>query len=156
MMKKLGASLCEAIGLAVMAVLFTITLCVAAIPAPVRSWKGSGLEQAHAEGITVQLERLLLVRGPWIAAIALIAAAVASVLRSDARKLVSGLRLVAAGSALLFALWAYMDLPAHRLPHAWNSLFVASGATLVLTAFLVGGGKGGGSKAAGASGKDAK
>ena len=146
MMKKLGASLFEVVGLAVTAILFTLALWVAAIPAPVRAWKGSGLSASHADGIGPELERLLLIRGPWIAAIGLVAAAVASVLRGDAKRVVSTLRIVSAGCALLFALWAFMGLPAERMPHAWNSLFVAAGANLVFTAFLIGG-KGGGKAA---------
>jgi hypothetical protein len=40
-----------------------------------------------------------------------------------------------------------MDLQAQRLPTAWNCVFVSVAADVVLTAWLVGGGKGG-SKAA--------
>ena len=154
MIKKLAAGVLELVHLAAMAILLTASAWVAPIPAPLRTWKGSGLTTSYAQNIAEGLEQYLLDRGPWIAAIGLFALAVAGFLRGDSKKMMPLVRLVAVGSALLFAMWATMDLKPQRIPTAWNCLFVATAIDALCTAFLVTPGKGGG-KSAAPSGKDA-
>lgn len=149
MMKKIGASLLEVLHLAGIALLFTMSAWVAAIPAPVRAWKGSGLATMRSEMVAGELQQYLLSRGPWIAFIAFFCAALAGFVRGDTKKLLPLVRIVSGGATVLFTLWASQDLPAHRLPHAWNLVFCCTSATLLLTAFMVGGGGKGAPKPSG-------
>jgi hypothetical protein len=152
MIKKFGAAFLEVVQMTANALLLVLTAWVATIPAPVRTWKGSGLAATRAETVAGELQQYLLARGPWIALIGLGAIFWAGFLRGEKKKLVPLARIFAAGAAVLFALWAYMDLPAHRLPMAWNCLFVATGATVLCTALMIGkaGGSSGGGEAKGA------
>jgi hypothetical protein len=144
MIKKIGAALLEVVQMAANAILLVMTAWIATIPAPVRSWKGSGLASTRSETVAGELQQYLLARGPWIAAIGLVAVALAGFLRSDKGKFLPMVRIAASGAAVLFALWAFMDLPAHRLPRAWDCLFCATATNFICTAFMIGGGKGGG------------
>jgi hypothetical protein len=145
MMRKIAAALLEVLQMAANAVLLVFTAWIGTISAPVRAWKGSGLASTRAETVAGELQQYLLSRGPWIAMIGLGALLAIGFLRGEKKKLLPLARVVASGAAVLFALWAYMDLPAHRLPRAWDCLFVASGTTFVCTAFMLGGKLGGGS-----------
>ena len=144
MMKKLGASFLEVVQMAAFAILLVFTAWIATIPGPVRAWKGSGLASTRAETVAGELQQYLMARGPWIAAIGLAAILGAGFLRNEKAKMWGLVRVVAAGAALMFAFWAAADLKEYRLPTAWNCLFVATGATVVCTALMIGGKGGGG------------
>ena len=154
MMKKFLAGILEFAHLAAIALLFSMTIWMANLSAPVRSWEGSGVSNMRADSVAEQFQHYLRAHGPWLAAVAVISVALAAFLRGDGKKIVAGLRIVAAGAVLLFALWAFMGLPKERYPLAWNCLFVSTGIDLLLTAFLVGGG--GAKGAAKSSGGDDK
>lgn len=143
-MKKISASLLEVVHLAAVSILFTLTVWIASFPGPLRSWSGSGFNAAGGPGATGEITSFLDLRGPWIAGIGLVAVAVAGFLRGDGKKVLPLLRLIATSATMLFALWVSMGLPAQRLPQAWNCLFFAAAADLLLTGFLVVPGKGGG------------
>ena len=143
MIKKIAAALLEGLHLMATGFLFTLSSWVAPLPGPVRAWKGSAFAETGAGGAAKEIQDYLLARSPWLAALGLIALASAGFLRGPGKGLLPALRLAASAAALLFALWAFMDLPSHRLPHAWNCLWVSSGSTLLLAGFLIGGGKGG-------------
>ena len=146
MMKKIAAGLLEAVHLMSLGVLFTMSLWIARLTEPVRAWEGSGLSTTRPASVADGFERYLLGHGPWVAAVCMVSVAVAAVLRGDAKKLLSGFRIIVSGATMLFALWAFMGLPKERLPSAWNCLFVSTGLDFLASAYLVGGGKGGGSK----------
>lgn len=139
-MKKPLGGLFESLHLLATAILFTAAFWLAPLSLGLRAWKVAGLSDA-TQGFGAAAQPFLLTRGPWFAALALIFAGVAGFLRGDAKRMLSLVRLVASGVALLASLWAALDLPAHRLPHAWNLLFVSCSIVIVLTGFLVSGGK---------------
>jgi len=139
-MKKPLGGLCEAFHLLATAILFTAAFWLAPMAQPVRGWPVAGLSES-AMKFTEAATSFLLSRGPWFAALALLFAGLAGFLRGDAKRAASIIRLVASGAALLTSLWASLDLPAHRLPHAWNGIFVSCASVLLLTGFLVSGGK---------------
>lgn len=142
-MKKIFAGLLESLHLLATALLFATTFWLAPLADPLRGWKATELA-SFASRFHDTSQDFLRSRGPWVAALALTFAAVAGILRGDAKKLTAMLRIVAAGAGLLFSLWAALDLPAARLPQAWNGLFTCVTFTLLLTGFLVGGKGGGG------------
>jgi hypothetical protein len=139
-MKKPLGGLCEALHLLATAILFTAAFWLAPMAQPVRGWPVAGLSESALK-FTEAATSFLLSRGPWFAAMALLFAGLAGFLRGDAKRMVSIVRLVASGTALLSSLWASLDLPAHRLPHAWNGIFLSCTLVLLLTGFLVSGGK---------------
>ena len=139
-MKKPLGGLCEALHLLATAVLFTAAFWLAPMAQPVRGWPVAGLSESALK-FTEAATSFLLSRGPWFAALALLLAGLAGFLRGDVKRMVSVVRLVGSGAALLTSLWASLDLPAHRLPHAWNGVFVSCASVLLLTGFLVSGGK---------------
>lgn len=142
-MKRLFGGIVEALHLLATAIVFASAFWLAPLTQSLRAWKAAALTDASAKfGSAAQ--PFLLSRGAWFAAFALFFAALAGFLRADTKRFVSVLRLIASGVALLATLWAAADLPAHRLPHAWNGVFGACAIVLLLTGFLVSGGKGGG------------
>ena len=143
MMKKILAAVLEVLQLASNALLFAVTLWLSSLPAPLRDWRPARLGGAREGNLGGEFRQFLLARGPWVAGIALFAVALSGYLRGDTKRMVPMVRVVAAGCALLFTLWAFMDLPDRRLVHAWNCLFVSVVAGLVCTALMIGGAKGG-------------
>jgi hypothetical protein len=139
-MKKPLGGLCEACHLLATAILFTAAFWLAPLAQPVRGWPVAGLSESALK-FTEAATTFLLSRGPWFAALALLFAGLAGFLRGDAKRAASVVRFIASGAALLTSLWASLDLPAHRLPHAWNGVFVSCTSVLLLTGFLVSGGK---------------
>lgn len=145
MKRQLGGAF-EALHLLSTAIVFTAAFWLAPHAHVVRGLKVAGLAESTVKfGDAAQ--PFLLHRGPWFAALALIFAGVAGYLRNDLKKVVSMVRLAASGVALLASVWASLDLPAHRLPHAWDLLFFSCTVVLALTGFVVSLGKGGPSKA---------
>ena len=144
-MKKLLAGLLEAVHLLLTAFLFASTFWLSPFTLPVRAWKYAGALGTSAPHIADDMKQVLLDRGAWVAAAALILVALAGFLRGDGKGLFGLLRVAAAGATLLIMMWADSGLPNQFLYRPWNCALVSTGVTLIVTGFLVSGGKGGGS-----------
>lgn len=155
-MKKILAGLIEAIHLLATAFLFACAFWLSPLTAPIRNWEFAGEVTSVSSRIASEMQKVMLDRGAWIAAGALMLLALAGFLRGDGKKMFGLLRLVACGASLLFAMWAAFGLPEKYLYRPWNCLLVATALNLLLTGFLVGGGGGGGGGSSSSSSSDKK
>ena len=153
MIKSAFASLLEAVHLASTSFLFVCAFWTSAWTDKVRGSKYVDLPSGRSGRIGAELSPILQEQGIWLAVGALFLAGAVGFLRADARKLTALLRLTAAGGAVLMILWATSGISPNLIHRPWNGLLIATGANLLFTAFMIGGGKGGSSSGVNAGDK---